>query len=122
MTEIKLANGNNIEVTKQGLLIKGNNIRVKIGDSDVVAIIGDNSYSVHEDAQTTTRGTVGRFEGDTSVKQAKTNLELEGMINELSTKVTSLSYSLVTKSYVSDAISSERTRAQSRLTNKSYGQ
>lgn len=122
MTEIKLANGSNVEVTKQGLLIRGNNIRVNIGGTDVVAIIGDNSYSVHEDAQTTTRGTVGRFEGDTSVKQAKTNLELEGMINELSTKVTSLSYSLVTKSYVSDAISSERTRAQSRLTNKSYGQ
>lgn len=122
MTEIKLENGNNIEVTKQGLLIRGNNIRVKIGDSDVIAIIGDNSYSVHEDAQTTTRGTVGRFEDDASVKKAKTNLELEDMINELSTKVTSLSHSLATKSYVSGAISSEITRAQSQLTNKSYGQ
>lgn len=122
MTEIKLANGNNIEVTKQGLLIKGDNIRVKIGGTDVVAIIGDNSYSLHEDAQTTTRGTVGRFEGDTSVKQAKTNLELEDMINELSTKVTSLSYSLATKSYVSNAISSERTHLHYQLTNKSYGQ
>ena len=122
MTEIKLANGNNIEVTKQGLLIKGDNIRIKIGDTDVVAIIGDSSYSVREDMKTKGVMHVGQLGDETSIKKAKTNLELEDMINELSAKVTSLSYSLATKSYVSDAISSEITRAQSRLTNKIYGQ
>lgn len=87
MTEIKLANGNNIEVTKQGLLIKGDNIRIKIGDTDVVAIIGDDSYSVHEGTPTTIRGMVGQIEDETSIEKAKTNLELEDMINELKSRV-----------------------------------
>lgn len=122
MTELKLTNGNKIEVTKQGLLIKGENIHIKIGDTDVVTIIGDDSYSVHESTPTTIRGMVGRIEDEASVKKAKTNLELEDMINELSAKVTSLSSSLATKSYVSNAISSERTHLHRQLNSKSYGQ
>ncbi|MGR8826059.1 hypothetical protein N2E09_00380 [Leuconostoc citreum] len=43
MTEIKLENGTGIEVTKQGLLIKGKSIHLKIGDSDIVAVIDDRS-------------------------------------------------------------------------------
>lgn len=38
MTAYKLENGAVIEVTEQRMLIKGNNIRVKIGESEVVAV------------------------------------------------------------------------------------
>lgn len=38
MTEYKLENDAVIEVTEQRMLINGNNIRVKIGESEVVAI------------------------------------------------------------------------------------
>lgn len=94
MTKIKLENGTGIEVTKQGLLIKGKSIQLKIGDSDIVAVIGDDGYSLTEQTSSNIIIKSERFEQNNKIA------ELQYAINELKTQVTTLASTAASKNYV----------------------
>lgn len=98
MTKIKLENGTGIEVTKQGLLLKGKSIHLKIGDSDIVAVIGDDGYSLTEQTSSNIIMKSGHFEQDNKIA------ELQYEINELKTQVTTLTSNAASKTYIAQCL------------------
>lgn len=101
MTKIKLENGTGIEVTKQGLLLKGKSIHCKIGDSDIVAVIGDDEYSLTEQTSSNIIIKSERFEQDTDIDKIA---ELQYEINELKTKFSTLASTAASKTYVAQVL------------------
>lgn len=92
MKEIKLLNGAGIEVTKDGVLLKGDSISFETDDVDVFVFKNGNNFSVqqsNDSAFTTTTGIVDDEEV-TDTTHVPTNHELEVCLRSIQSQVTSI--------------------------------
>ncbi|SPJ44090.1 hypothetical protein [Leuconostoc carnosum] len=94
MKEIKLLNGTGIEVTKEGVLLKGNSISFETDDVSVVVVRDGNKFSLMQSngkGLTTTIGDIDDEEvEDTDTTHVPTNHELEVWLRSIQSQVTSI--------------------------------
>lgn len=92
MKEIKLLNGTVIEVTKDGVLIKGDNIRFKIDGVGVIMLKDDDKYFVSQGDGDELESTTGIFDDEEveDTTHVPTNHELEVWLRSIQSQVTSI--------------------------------
>lgn len=94
MKEIKLLNGNGIEVTKDGVLIKGGNISFQTNGVSVILLNDGNKFSVSESDGNILKTTVDTIDDEevkvTDTTHVPTNRELEVWLSSIQSQVTSI--------------------------------
>lgn len=92
MKEIKLLNGTGIEVTKDGVLLKGNSILFSTESVDVVVLKDGNKYSVSQSYNRTLKSCIGDIDDEevkaTDTTHVPTNHELEVWLRSIQSQVT----------------------------------
>ncbi|CUW06658.1 hypothetical protein [Leuconostoc gasicomitatum] len=94
MKEIKLLNGTGIEVTKDGVLLKGNSISFETDDVSVVVIKDGNKFSVSQSDGHGLESTIDTIDDEdvkvTDTTHVSTNRELEVWLSSIKSQVTSI--------------------------------
>ncbi|MBZ5958152.1 hypothetical protein [Leuconostoc gasicomitatum] len=98
MKEIKLLNGTGIEVTKDGVLLKGNSISFETDDVSVVVVRDGSKYSLSQSDENGFKSTIDTIddEEDTDTKHVPTNRELEVWLRSIQSQVTCIADRITT--------------------------
>lgn len=94
MKEIKLLNGTGIEVTKDGVLLKGNSISFETDGVSVVVVKEGSKFSLMQSDGKGLKTTIGDIDDEevkvTDTTHVKTNHELEVWLRSIQSQVTSI--------------------------------